>query len=362
MATVTLKALSAHLGLSDGTVSRALNGYTDISQSTRERVEAAALELGYRPNSNARRLATGDAECIGYVVPWESEQATEPFLAELVHGISEALAMRHWDVMLSAARSPEDELAILTRLGQTRRVNGVVISRTHSVDQRVELLKELGLPFVTHGRTSESNDHAWFDVDNFEAFSDAVDHLVSLGHRDIALIGGPEHFKFAADRKAGYKRGLQRARLIEKPAYIEDSEMSLEAGVIAMQRLLALREPPTAVVCISDVVALGAMRAIRQFGWVPGHDISVVGYDGLPIGEHCAPALTTMTQPLAEAGQRIGNMLLAVIDGEDPRQHQVLLRATLERRETDGSPNESRLTPTHLDSIDSRDTLHPQLV
>lgn len=362
MSAITLKALSAHLGLSDGTVSRALNGYSDISVATRERVEAAAAELGYRANSNARRLATGDAECIGYVVPWESEQVSEPFLAELVHGLSDALALKHWDVMLSVARSPEDELAILARLGQTRRVNGVVISRTHSIDRRVELLERSGLPFVTHGRTSNSDNHAWFDIDNFSAFSDAVTHLVTLGHQSIALIGGPAHFKFAADRKAGYLQGLNSAGLQENPAYIEASELSLAGGDIAMQRLLALRQPPTAVVCISDMVALGAMRAIRKFGWQPGIDVSVIGYDGLPFGEHCAPALTTMTQPLVEAGQKIGNMLLAVIAGEDPRQHQVLLRAQLERRETDGPPNEGRSTPLHIKAREKNHEKTPEKI
>ncbi len=343
MGKVSLKILSESLGLTDGTVSRALNDYPDISTHTRQRVKKAALAMGYRPNSTARRLATGNAECIGYVLPWQSSHISEPFLAELLDGLTEVLTTRHWDLTISVARSAKDELAIISRLAQTGRVNGLLISRTLIDDPRVAQMKKLRVPFITHGRTGQSDDHAWFDVDNFAAFQDAVTHLISLGHERIAHIAGPQQYNFAADRKSGYRQGLKNANIKVHVELEEHTSMTVEGGFSAMQRLLTLARPPTAVVCVSDTVALGAMKSIREHGWSPGREVSIIGYDGLPLGEHTHPALTTMTQPLQEAGKRIGNMLLAVIDGEDPAQHQVLLRATLERRETDGPPQLTRV-------------------
>ncbi len=337
MQPVSLKALSTHLGLSDGTVSRALNDYPDISSRTRARVKAAAQELGYTPNSNARRLATGDAECIGYLVSGQTSAISEPFLAELLDGLSGAIAARNWDLMLSVARSPEDELKMIARLVQTRRINGLVISRTLINDPRVQLLKKLRFPFVTHGRTAESDDHAWFDVDNALAFEQAVCHLAKLGHRRIALITGPACFNFAMARRQGYTDGISASGLAINDHYIEESSMTLEGGEKAMSRLLALRDVPTAVVCVSDTVALGAMNVMKAHSIIPGKDISIIGYDGLSLGQHSSPALSTMTQPLLEAGKQIGEMLLGVIDGQDPKQYQVLVKAKLERRETDGA-------------------------
>lgn len=334
----SLKALSQELGLTEGTVSRALNDYPDISERTRNRVKIAAEKLGYRPNSSARRLATGNAECIGFVLPWQEGQLSQPFLSELLEGLSTAAYERHWDLTVAVSRSAQDELAIISRLVQAGRVNGLVISRTLGHDPRVERMMELGMPFVTHGRTHHSDDHAWFDIDNYSAFREAVTHLVTLQHKRIAHIHGPLDYNFAASRQAGYRQGLLTNNLDLDPALEAKSDMSQDGGYRAMRYLLALENKPTAVVCVSDMVALGAMKAIRERGWQPGREVSVIGYDGLPLCEHTAPALTTMAQPLHTAGQRIGEMLLAVIDGDDPRNHQELWRATLEQGETDGPP------------------------
>ena len=341
MSKIGIKDLSQHLGLTEGTVSRAINGYPDISERTRERVKNAAAELGYRPNSSARRLATGNAECIGYVMPWQSGHISEPFLGELLDGLSQASSQRHWDLTLSASRSAQDELAILSRLAESGRVSGVVISRIMTHDPRIERLREIGIPFVTHGRSHNSDDHAWFDIDNFSAFREAVGHLIQLGHRAIAHIHGPLDYNFSVARRAGYRRGLLEADLDLDPAWEAKSDMSVDGGYQAMRYLLSLETVPTAVVCVSDMVAVGAMKAIREKGWRPGREVSVIGYDGVPLSEHTDPALTTMAQPLQSAGERIGEMLLAVIDGDKPADHQELWRATLERRETDRPPQSS---------------------
>lgn len=336
MARVKLKTLSEHLGLTEGTVSRALNNYPDISESTRQRVMDAARDLGYKPNSMARRLATGQAECAGFVLPAHDRHLSEPFLAELLDGLTEALSLSGWDLMVSVARSSEDELRAIRRLVETGRVSAMVVSRVLTEDKRVDLLQELGIPFVVHGRTADPSTYAWFDVDGELAFVQAVEHLHRLGHLRIAHIGGLETYNFARLRRLGYLRGMSAAGLPVHRGYELSVDMTEQAGHAAMNALLRTDPRPTGVICVTDMVALGAMRAIRQAGLQPGHDIAVIGYDGLSIGEHTNPALTSMAQPLVVAGKRIGEMLLAVAGGADPTQLQELRRAELVRRESDG--------------------------
>ncbi|WP_298256815.1 substrate-binding domain-containing protein [uncultured Litoreibacter sp.] len=333
---VSLKVLAAHLGLTVGTVSRALNGYADISPATRKRVQTAAKELGYRPNQNARRLSIGSPETVGYLMPRLNHSGSQPFIAQLLQGLGEALGKRHWDLLVTHADSSQDELAHIERLVRSGRVGGLVISRPLKNDPRIRLLQDLKFPFVVHGRTASCDNYAWYDVDGEDAFVTAVNHLVALGHSRIAFVGAPLQHQFAQDRLNGYQTAIKANGLPLDPDLIQIAEFSDDGGEMATNLLLDFAQPPTAVVCISDTVALGALAALRARGLRPGIDVSVIGYDGLKFGNHSNPPLTTMAQPQAHAGRRLGDMLLAIIDGDDPAMHQELQRAQLLRRKTDG--------------------------
>ena len=338
MMEVSLKTLSRQLGLTEGTVSRALNGYADISVKTRDRVREAADRLGYVPNSTARRLALRNAECVAYVIPWQSAHIADPFLGELLDGISAVLSEQRWDLTVTVPRSEADEVATIMRLAKTGRVNGIIISRTLGHDTRVDALRAAKIPFISHGRTQKSDDHAWLDVDNFEAARFATAHLDGLGHRRIAHIYGPLKYNFSAERLKGYRFALTDAGLELDSALEAASEATLETGHVAMKRLLAVDDPPTAVFCVADVVAIGAMKAIREAGLTPGREVSIIGYDGIPMGEHTYPALTTMAQPLSSAGSQLARMLMDVIAGGDPSSQQQIIPAELVRRQTDSPP------------------------
>lgn len=333
---VSLKVLAAHLGLTVGTVSRALNNYADISPVTRERVKRAADELGYRANQNARRLSIGNPETVGYLMPRFGNSIAQPFSAQLLQGLGEALSRRSWDLLVVQSDSSKDELAHIERMVRSGRVGGLVISRPAKNDPRIRLLQELKCPFVVHGRTASCADYAWYDVDGEDAFVTAVNHLIELGHSRIAFVGAPLQHQFAQDRLNGYTRALEENGLTADPELIQIAEFSDDGGEIATNMLLELSNPPTAVVCLSDTMALGALAAIRAHGLQPGVDVSVIGYDGLKFGVHSNPPLTTMAQPQAHAGRRLGDMLLSIIDGDEPSQHQELRRAHLVRRKTDG--------------------------
>lgn len=334
-----LKAIAAQLNLSQSTVSRALNDYQDISARTKQLVREVADELGYQPNIHARRLALGKSETLGYVMPWQDRQITESFLSELMAGMARALVTYGWDLTVLVPHSVDEELELFQRIARTRHISGLVISRTYSDDRRLEVLRDLQIPFVSHGRSNDSDATAWLDVDNELAFAEMTGHLASLGHRRIAHIAGPEVYNFARQRTDGWRRGIGEAGLDPHSAPLEMTELSFEGGKAAMQRLLALETPPTAVCCVSDVVAIGAMRAIREAGLVPGREISLVGYDGLEIGAWIEPPLTTMRQPQHSAGRRLAEMLISLVEGRTrPSNNQELVRASLVRRETANPP------------------------
>ncbi len=332
----TLKDLADALDLTESTVSRALNGYADISAKTIERVQSTARELGYKPNQNARRLATGVAEAVAFIIPQNHSSIAEPFVSQMLQGLDESMAQRGWDLLVSHSLAAEDEAQTIHRLITSGRVSGVVLSRPFRHDARIDLLQQSGFPFVVHGRSAKSDSYAWFDIDNEQAFESAAAHLISLGHHRIGFVGAALYFNFAYQRLEGYKRGLHEAGLAYDESLVRVTELSDDAGERAAIDLLNLADPPTAILCVSDTLACGVLAGIRAQGLVAGKHVSVIGYDGLKIGRHTNPPLTTMSQPLAQSGRKLGDMLLAIIDGEDPTKHQVLKRAELVIRNSDG--------------------------
>lgn len=336
MQRVGLKFLANELGVSEATVSRALNDYPDISHSTRNRVRELADKYNYKANQTARRLATGVAEAVAYLMPADSNAIAEPFVAQLLKGLGESLSNRGWDLLVVQAGSREAEAETVEKLSTSGRVSGVVISRPYKDDRRIALLKQNNMPFIVHGRSVDHADYAWFDVDSEAAFRDAVTHLAALGHSRIGFVSAPIEFNFAQMRLDGYKAGLAANGLTFDPALVDFAELSDIAGEQASIALFETTTPPTALLCATDTQALGALAAIRSMGLTPGRDVSVIGYDGLDFGRHTNPPLTTMAQPQSHSGREMCDMLLAIIDGGNPVDYQELRRAKLVRRLSDG--------------------------
>lgn len=336
MQKVSLKFLAKELGLAEGTVSRALNGYADISEATKNRVIACANKYNYKANHSARRLAMGVAEAVAYLMPANTNALSEPFVSQLLEGLGQSLAKRNWDLLVIQASSSEDEAETIAKLSRSGKVSGVVISRPYKQDSRIELLQKYKVPFIVHGRSVSHGDYAWYDVDSQTAFMDAVDHLVMLGHQRIGFIGAPTYYHFAQMRLDGYRAGLSSNGLPQDESLIEVAELSDDAGERAAMNMLKLPQSPTALLCATDTQAIGALSAIRAQGLEAGKDVSVIGYDGLAFGKHTNPPLTTMAQPLAHSGRQIGDMLLAIIDGGNPTDYQELRSAELVRRMSDG--------------------------
>ncbi|WP_114089578.1 LacI family DNA-binding transcriptional regulator [Thalassospira profundimaris] len=337
---VTIARLARHLGLSAGTVSRALNNYPDIAEKTRKRVQKAALELGYRPSSSARRLARGIIETVGFVLPTTRNQHSDPFLAEILNGLASELSLHDWDLLVASVPKGQNEIDVINRLAGSGKVSGFVIARTRREDDRVNYLRKSGLPFVAQGRTDTPDDYSWLDIDNEQAFMDAVSYLRDLGHAKIAFLGGDPTLNFAWQRRNGYLRAMADQNGHIGVGYLIDGVTDELSAFHATRRLLTITEQdrPTAILCVTDAVAIGAMQAITHAGLTVSRDISIMGFDGLPIGEAVQPALTTLHQDSYEIGREVGRMILDLCTNSPSAPTQTLWQAKLTPRASVNRP------------------------
>jgi len=274
-----LKELSENLGLSQTTVSRALNGYPEVSEVTRRRVMLAAEAGNYLPDSRATRLATGMTKTIGHVVPVANQNDVfNPTFTEFIASASETYAQFGYVLILSTTRSQTEE-SIFRSLTAARAVDGVVIHSPETDDKRLSLLRDMGMPFVVHGRVLNEDDYNWVDMDNENAFKHATQLLIDLGHRRIALLNGFEHLTFAFLRKRGYTDALKENGIDVCEEIMAADYLTESYGYHTATQMLAETNAPTAFLVSSYVVALGVRRAISHAGLVIGEDVSVIIHD-----------------------------------------------------------------------------------
>ena len=315
---VNLKQLSRMLDLSQTTVSRALNGYPEVAEETRRRVVDAARRHGYRPNPSARRLATGKAGMIGYVMPTGASVDIDPLFVEFLSGLGDYARTHELDLSLSPTTIGEEETTY-RRVVANKQVDAVYVSSPRPADRRIRLLGQLGLPFIVHGRSEGLDcDYPYLDIDNEGAFHDAARLLVQLGHRRIALINGNPDQTFAIHRERGARRALSDAGLVLAPELVRATAMTEENGYRGMRDFLALAERPTAVVCSSLMMTLGAVRALRDAGLSAPGDVSIISHDDVfPFlrPESFPVPLTTTRSSIRAAGARIAERLTARIAG-----------------------------------------------
>jgi LacI family transcriptional regulator len=309
---MNLRALSAILGLSQTTVSRALNGFPEVSEETRARVKAAADLHGYRPSAAARRLATGQSGTLGAVFPRERNLLGDLRFTEFLGGCVEKAAELGYDVTLAMTAGSMTEESVYRRAVRSARVDAMILSSPLIADPRVDLLRTLRMPFILHGRTQASAPYPHLDIDNEGAFFQAARLLWDLGHRKIALINGDTRFNFAKDREQGFQRGLGAA---PDEALVCGGEMLELHGHQETARILSLdaARRPTAFLCSSISQALGVQNACREHGLEIGHDVSLIAHDDRLHeirSESFNPPLTATQSSIGDAGRRIAELLI----------------------------------------------------
>ncbi len=326
--------IARQLDLSVTTVSRALGGYDDVAPATRARVEAEAARIKYQPNRIARQLRGGRSGAVGLVLPTSPGHFDDPFFLRMLAAVGQNLAAASLDLLVTAAPPGAEELRAYRQLAEHRRVDGMLIFRTRRRDDRISYLLDRGLPFVAHGRTDERRAYAHLDIDGAAAFRAATERLIGLGHHRIAMINASDTYMFAHHRRSGWRNALRGAGLPDGP--LEHAEPTEENGFRLTTALLASKLPPSAIVCATDRLAVGALHAITGAGLRAGRDISVIGYDNLSVATYTDPPLTTIEQPIERAATRMVEMLLALIGGADPASFGEIWPARLIPRSSDG--------------------------
>lgn len=320
---VTIADMADALGLTKSTVSRAMNGYPDISQATQLRVKRMAEKMSYQPLSHAQAIKTGRTRSIGLVLQLSDHDAQRPFLAEFLAGVSAGVHAEGWTLTLSSSNSLDDLVATFGALDRDGKADGFILPRAEQDDPRIHFMREMGIPFVLFGRQTDDAECAWFDVLGEAAMRDAVLHLADLGHTRIGFINGAEKYHYAVLREQGFRDGMKAAGLKVDPDLMTAGAVTLADGCAAAGRLLDQDEPPTALVCAVDFAALGAYEAVKMRGGTVGRDVSVTGYDGIPEAAHAHPPLTTFWVDNRAAGEQLARLLIRRIRGEDPETLRV---------------------------------------
>jgi LacI family transcriptional regulator len=337
---VTLKDIAEASGYSITTVSRALAGYDDVNEQTRAHIRVIAKRMGYHPNVVARQLQSQRTQTIGMIIPATLTGYEDDFFSLLLKGVTHAATRRHYDVLVSAQLHETDAMDAYRRIAGGRRVDGLILARTHRHDPRIQYLQEINHPFVVSGRASpgQLSDFPYIDADSQYGIRLLVDHFVSYGHRHIGLILPPEDIAYTPYRLNGYKHGLDEAGIAFDPNAVIHGDLTRKGGCKAMLELLHRTPHLTAVIACNDLMALGAITAISQSGLTVGDDVAVGGFDDLPLAEHAQPSLTTVRQPIYEIGEQLTDLLIRIIDGKTVNEPGKLLNPTLIIRESSGKP------------------------
>ena len=303
---VTIRDIAKKLGLSIAAVSRALGGYPDISEETRQKVIQTTKEMGYVPNRAARQLRRQKADAIGYILPSEKPRFADPFFSEFLSGLSDETALYPFDLLVSIAPpGAEAEHTIYGNWIHSRKVDGFILDRLHLHDWRVRFLAEQGVPFVGLEHSLDGINYAHVEVNNASSMSALVAHLFGRGFQRIAFIGGPKQLVIHHERLKGYRQGLKAINLPFDPALLEIGDMTGTSGYKATKRLRSIPDPPDAIMCINDETAFGALHALRDLGVEIGKDVAVTGFDGVAASAHSDPPLTTLDIPVYEIARML---------------------------------------------------------
>jgi DNA-binding LacI/PurR family transcriptional regulator len=333
----TLKDIARQTGVTYQTVSKILRSSNiNVTPELRQRVESTAAELGYVPNVTARNLRARSSYLIGYSWQLDPPDHVNPVLEQFLQSIVDSSERAGYHVLLFPQRPGEDVTTSYAELTRTGRVDGFILSSLNYDDPRIPVLQELRVPFVAFGRCNVKLPHPYVDLDNRAGMRMAVEHLLEQGHRRIAVIAWPEDSRVGTERLEGYVDAMNAAGLSIRPEWVIRGEGVYEYGYNAALSLLSLPQDhrPTAIVTLVDLIAIGAMHAVEECGFRVGRDIAITGFDDEPIIQYLRPALTSLRQPAWEIGQRVVEMLVALLERNPPDVQQMLLPPRLMVRDS----------------------------
>lgn len=331
----TLKDVATEAGVHTSTASRALNEVTRsvVNTETVERVLNAAHQLGYAPHPLARGLRTNRTMTVGIVIP----DVENPLFGPIIAGVESALGEDGYSLLIANTEHDKDESDSVIQTLADRQVDGLILATATRDDAILKQLEQRSMPVVLVNRTSDnvrlpsvlSDDHAGIGL--------AVEHLEALGHAAIGHVAGPQHVSTGLTRREGFMSWINRVGLVADESNVEEAHWyQVEPGYVATKALLKRRPDLTAIVAANDLLALGAYRAIREMGQEVGSDISVTGYNDLPLIDLMEPGLTSVAVPLRAMGAEAARRLLLDIGHDTQEASKVMLTPTLSIRRSTG--------------------------
>ena len=339
MSEITIVEIAKRCGVGVSTVSRAINNHSDINPETKKRIMAVIKETGYIPNNSARNLKRTDAKCIAVLV----KGITNPFFSPMIEVVEQEVDKRGYALVLRHVEAYENEVDVALELEKEKRLRGIIFmggSAKHPADK----MKQIGVPFVftTIGSdiSEDFNRNAYSTVsvdDEKESFK-MVSHLIELGHKKIAIMAeGSDTPSVVQLRLKGYLKALQAAGISVNDnliRYVDQRIYTMANGYDTAKALIESGEKFTALYCISDVLAIGALRAFADAGLKVPEDVSVAGFDGQELSQYCIPRLTTIRQPLVDISKETIRLIFDIIDKESGHRHIIFPGELIEGEST----------------------------
>ena len=313
----TLEAVARRAGVSRATVSRVVNGSTTVAEAIRHAVNKAVDELGYVPNQAARSLVTQRTDSIALILPETANRvfSDDQFFPAIIRGVSQELEAAGKQLVLMMAGSQASHGRV-ERYASAGHVDGVMFASMHGADPLPGALARSGIPVVCSGRPMAPTPVSvpYVDVDHRGGVVAAVQRLIGLGRRRIATIAGPQDMVAGIDRLAGYRAGLQDA---QRRSHVAVGDFTRESGLVAMRQLLADDPGLDAVFVASDLMAHGALQALKEAGRRVPDDVALIGFDDIEISRYSDPPLTTVRQPIVDIGRTMARQIVGVVNDED---------------------------------------------
>ncbi len=329
-----IREVSKYANVSVATVSRVINGSKWVSEDTRQKVIQAMKELGYQPNSFAKALATNRSDTLGMVI----SDLSGPFFGDMMRSAEDEVRKYGKHLIITSGHDTiESETDAIGFLMQ-RRVDALLLHIDVIPDESViRLCDENDLPIILINRLVPELEDVCISLDNDMGGYLATQHLIELDHREIACITGPLYKADARARLSGYRRAIEKAGLVYDERLVIESDYEEEGGCMSIERLRRRNVSFTAVVCQNDLMAIGAMNALKSHGLLIPKDISVVGYDDVVMARYTEPALTTVNIPVAQFGQQAADLALSKLGEKKVKvtrrfQPELIIRASTDVR------------------------------
>lgn len=326
----TIRDVSKEAGVSIATVSRALSSPEKVAKGSLQKVQDAIKKLQYKPNMLSQKFRNKTANCIVVLVP----DISNLFFTTVIRGIETAAQKKGYSVLLGDTRDSTSREKDFIRLVETRQADGIIQLRPYTKGSALPMDQVLAV----NASGCENTPYPTVRIDNASAAKDVTKYLLSLGHTRIGVISGLHKNPHSIDRMKGYKLALLEAGLQYEPKLVCEGDFTMWSGLNATEHFARMEEMPTAILCMNDEMAIGAIKGFRKKGYSLPEDISITGFDDLEISRYCEPSLTTVSQPAEKVGEKSAELLFQLIEGETPSRTEHILPVEFVIRESTCPP------------------------